>query len=254
MSELSKETRDLLTRGRGGTNMPSRRRAAIKGAVLAKVAAGTVVTTSATAAAWTTTTKAIGMAAVALAVGGGTVGVVKYESAKAEREKAAAVTATTNAIAAKPPIADLPQNKPDPQPIPVALPAEPEATTAAPIPEVDRPNANAISNAISNPSSNAISNTKPSASSSLAEQASIVYQAHQADMSGHPEAAIALCDDYARRFPTGPLAQECAAERVFSFCTMHDTDAARAAASSFLAAHPDGPISDRVRTSCGGTK
>ncbi|MEO8798250.1 MAG: hypothetical protein ABI551_10220 [Polyangiaceae bacterium] len=268
MSDLSKETRDLLTRGRGGTGMPTRRRSAIKGAVLAKAAAGTVITTSATAAAWTATTKAIGMAAVALAVGGGTVGVVRYENAKAERENAAAVTARTNSVTTT---AQLPSaeptettTEPTPLPIPVALLPEPALTNAAPVPVIDRTTTTAPSTSTSTSTSPATTTTTttttttaiagPVASSSLGEETALLREAHEAIANGDAPQALSLLEEHARRFPTSALEPERSAERVFAYCAEHDKDAARGTATGFLASHPTGPLSDRVRSSCGGTK
>lgn len=254
MSDLSKETRNLLARGRGGTGMPTRRRTAIKGAVLAKAAAGTVVTTSVTAAAWTTTTKAIGMAAVALAVGGGTVGVVRYENAKAERENAATVTTRTNAVAttSKPPSAEplsTVETMTEPIPIPVALTPEPELTNAAPVRVIDGTTATATT-----ATTTASTTSTTAASSSLGEETALLRRAHDAIASGDAPQALSLLEQHARRFPTSALEPERSAERVFAYCAEHETDAARGAATSFLTSHPTGPLSDRVRSSCGGTK
>ncbi len=259
MSDLSKETRNLLARGRGGTGMPTRRRTAIKGAVLAKAAAGTVVTTSVTAAAWTTTTKAIGMAAVALAVGGGTVGVVRYENAKAERENAATVTTRTNAVAttSKPPSAEplsTVETMTEPIPIPVALTPEPELTNAARVRVIDGTTATTTTATTTATTATTSTTSTTAASSSLGEETALLRRAHDAIASGDAPQALSLLEQHARRFPTSALEPERSAERVFAYCAEHETDAARGAATSFLTSHPTGPLSDRVRSSCGGTK
>lgn len=254
MSDLSKETRDLLTRGRGGPRMPARRRSAIKGAVLAKAAAGTIVTSSVTAAAWTTTTKALGMAAVALALGGGTVGVVRYENAKAARETATTAPTTTSAVTttSKPPSVEPTEvTEPSPLPIPVALPPEPALTNAPAVPVVERPIA-ATAAATATATTAAIAG--PVASSSLGEETALLREAHEAIANGDAPRALSILEQHARRFPTSALEPERSAERVFAYCAEHETDAARGAASAFLTSHPTGPLSDRVRSSCGGTK
>lgn len=80
MSDLSDETQELLARGRSGVNLPPERRATIRARVMGTVAGAAVLTTaagSAAAAAGSGTTagaalKLVGMAAVTLALGGGT--------------------------------------------------------------------------------------------------------------------------------------------------------------------------------------
>ncbi|MEO8875535.1 MAG: hypothetical protein ABI461_08110, partial [Polyangiaceae bacterium] len=103
MSELSPETEDLLKRGRSGSPIPSVRRDEIKGAVLARLATGAILTTSTSAAAWTLTTKVVGVAALAVVVSAGTVGVVKYEAhSRAENFPATTVRAGGDRAAATP--------------------------------------------------------------------------------------------------------------------------------------------------------
>ena len=242
MSDMSRETRDLIARGRAGTSMPVRRRNAVKGAVLAKVAAGTLVTTSATAAAWTSTTKVIGAAVVALAIGGGTVGVVKYENAKAERTKTAALATATQTRNP----ADLPiQNAPPAEPTPAQIAVAPQTTAGIETPAVV---AAPVPTPIGRPTSTSTSTPK----STLDQEVSLLREAHDALSAGDPNRALALLDEHAHRFPQSALEPERSAERVFAYCAENASDAARGAASSFLAAHPAGPLADRVRASCGG--
>jgi TolA-binding protein len=87
--------------------------------------------------------------------------------------------------------------------------------------------------------------------SSLAEETTLLRAAHDAIAAGDPARALRLLDEHAARFPNSALEPERSAERVFAYCAAQDTAYARAAASSFLAAHPTGPLAMRVRSSCG---
>ncbi|HEV8320942.1 MAG TPA: hypothetical protein VG389_04965 [Myxococcota bacterium] len=63
--------------------------------------------------------------------------------------------------------------------------------------------------------------------------------------------ALALLEDYARRFPHGVLAEEMMATRVLALCALGRAGEARAAAEAFLATRPRSPYAARVRASCG---
>lgn len=88
--------------------------------------------------------------------------------------------------------------------------------------------------------------------SSLAEENALLRSAHDAIAAGDPARALRLLDEDAARFPSSAMEPERSAERVFAFCAEQNTDAARAAAGTFLSAHPTGPLAMRVRESCGG--
>ncbi|MEO7111681.1 MAG: hypothetical protein ABI183_14670 [Polyangiaceae bacterium] len=277
MSELSPETEDLLARGREGSPLSTSRRDNLKGAVLAKIAigagaAGTGLTASSTsAAAWTMTTKTIGVAVLAAVIGTGTVGVVKYErhaqppvvstSVNSETPNSSPVARPTPEIA---PVVTT--NSQTTQPIAqnAIAPIAP-ATTSAPNPTFasDRPNtpnsqvivasSNTAANAGTNVgASDGTPNVPPPHPSSLEEETSLLRSAHDALAAGDPARALRLLDEHASRFPTSALEPERSAERVFAFCAEQQNDAAHAAAGNFLSAHPTGPLSARVRSSCGG--
>jgi outer membrane protein assembly factor BamD (BamD/ComL family) len=77
-------------------------------------------------------------------------------------------------------------------------------------------------------------------------------EAHAALGAGQAARALELLDEHAARFPASALEPERSAERVFALCLDGRVDAARAAASRFISLHPTGPLSQRVRASCGG--
>jgi hypothetical protein len=146
MSELSPETEELLERGRSGPTLSRAHRDELKGAVLAKLATGAVLTTSTGAAAWTLTTKVIGVAAVTAMVSVGTVGVVKYQAhARATQVASQSVAAPIDTTQVASPNAsasplqmNAPMNAPmnatgaveTPQALPTAVPTASNANAA----------------------------------------------------------------------------------------------------------------------------
>ena len=324
MSELSPETEDLLARGREGAPLSNTRRDELKGAVLAKIAlgagvAGSALTTT-SAAAWTAMTKMIGVAVLAVVVGTGAVGVVKYQQHERQSKLAAAqplmnsttdappsssanhsvnqadlATLTTSAttIAANQPPSS-PENNSQPS-LPATAPRTSEtsspsmppsspraangrndssapptsaadvATTSAPaVGSANAPsvagNSRAAANSAVNGSSPNVGSTSgtnaaPLAaprSSSLEEETALLRAAHEALDGGDPARALSLLDQHAARFPASALEPERSAERVFAFCAEGKIADAQAAATSFIAAHPSGPLAARVGASCGG--
>ena len=291
MSELSPETEELLERGRSGTELSRAHRDELKGAVLAKLATGAILTTSTSAAAWTVTTKVIGLAAIAAVVSVGTVGVVKYE-ARAHAPQVA--SAANDAPITATPIAPLADQQTDPasntasamnattaseapQTFPIVAPVQettpsiPTMTTTTTTRE-NSTNLPAIVNAPTSTSSKnsgagstttsfpsapqaspiAAPTAAPAHASSLEEDATLLRAANDALAAGDPTRALRLLDEHAARFPNSALEPERSAERVFAFCAEQKIDDAHAAAGSFLSAHPSGPLASRVRTSCGG--
>jgi hypothetical protein len=283
MSELSPETEELLNHGREGAPMSRAHRDEIKGAVLAKLATGAIVTSSSKAAAWTVTTKVIGVAAIAAVVSAGSVGVVKYQRARASQNTSTASTianapapispatsssATLAATSMNVVVAnEAPQTSPQIQaPTPLANPTvvaanPPTSGNAVNSPAIVTAPSNASTvNSPENSSANDLA-TSPNAAtpiaamphkSSLAEDNALIVAAHDAIAAGDPARALQLLDQDAARSPNSALEPERSAERVFAYCAENNTAYARAAAGSFLSAHPTGPLSARVRSSCGG--
>jgi len=67
---------------------------------------------------------------------------------------------------------------------------------------------------------------------------------------GRAGRALTIVDDHARLHPDGPLADVRAALRVEALCALGRLDAARREIASFEQAHPDSPLSRRVRAAC----
>jgi hypothetical protein len=82
----------------------------------------------------------------------------------------------------------------------------------------------------------------------------LLRDARHALRGGQPAEALALLDEHARRFPSGALAEDRAAERVFALCALGDVAQARAEGVRFLATHARSPYADAVRGSCGSPR
>jgi outer membrane protein assembly factor BamD (BamD/ComL family) len=82
----------------------------------------------------------------------------------------------------------------------------------------------------------------------------LLRDARRALRDGQPSGALALLDEHARRFPSGALAEDRAAERVFALCAQGEVAQARAEGIRFLTAHPRSPYADAVRGSCGAPR
>jgi hypothetical protein len=92
----------------------------------------------------------------------------------------------------------------------------------------------------------------PVAADSLAQEVALLEQAQRALRDGRGEAALALLDQHARRFPSGALRPESLAARVMALCRLHRQDQARSVARAFLAEAPASPLAPQVRASCAG--
>jgi hypothetical protein len=90
----------------------------------------------------------------------------------------------------------------------------------------------------------------PRATDSIAEEAALLRAANTALARGDPATALARLDEHASRFPPGTLSEERDAARVFALCASGRSAAARAAASTFVAANPRSPHAAQVRRSC----
>jgi hypothetical protein len=105
MSELSRETKELLARGREGEPLGASHRARLKRTVLAQVAAATVVVSSTQAAAWTSlASKALAALGIVATLGAaGAVGVRAWQGSRSSLRPTRAVV-----VAPPPPIARTP--------------------------------------------------------------------------------------------------------------------------------------------------
>jgi hypothetical protein len=99
------------------------------------------------------------------------------------------------------------------------------------------------------------SSTKsPPAKGKLGDEAHLLQQVFGAMQHGQPQRALDLLDEHAARFPLGSMRAESSAERVLALCSIGRTDEARTEARRFFLDYPDAPLSERVRSSCAGTR
>lgn len=86
--------------------------------------------------------------------------------------------------------------------------------------------------------------------SALAAEAALLQAAQTALAAGDVVAALQQLERHAREFPGGVLAPERAALRVVALCAGGREKEGRAAAASFLRAHPGSVLAGRVRGAC----
>jgi hypothetical protein len=244
---LSRETRLLLDRGRGETLEPEHRarlkRSVFAGALGASAAA-TTLTTGWTAAAAKVTAFLIfvGGATAFVAVGTGT------RTTPSHAPPAETVVNATPVQAAKHP--RTPSTTADP------VRVDPQASEPARLGSHEAPQAGTPVTA-SNAASRASATTgasahdpEPTISSSLHEEALLVREANASLETGDAARSLALAEEHARRFPNGALLPEGSAVHILALCRAGRLDQARTETDAFLLAHPEGPLSMRVRSSC----
>jgi hypothetical protein len=243
VTELSPEARAIVDAGRDGDSAGDLERARVRRALFAKIAAGGGAALASSSVAASQGTAASGPVAAAatsslplakllvplaiLAAGsvGGTI---------AWHARGATPTATAVAHVA-----------------PAAAPAP--APTVAPLPPVvvvpplvtERP---APHHAVARPA--APPHDVPVTTTRLAEETALLGSANAALRAGDSARALALLDDYDRRYPAGIMREEVLATRIIARCQL-DTRDATAGADAFLARHPRSPLAPRVRSSCG---
>ena len=88
-------------------------------------------------------------------------------------------------------------------------------------------------------------------SSSLAEELSLVDEARQAVRAHDAARALAAIDAHHRRFPRGKLGLEVTVLHIEALIAQGNRAAARSLGASFLAAHPNHVLSERVRALLG---
>lgn len=230
MIDLSPDARAILEGGRDLDNPGDLERARVRRALLAKIAAGGVLTAAtSTAAAGSTATVSAPLAkilvSVAIVIAGGVGGTIAW---RAHRAPAAPVSAPAPvAVAMAPQIVSVPASLPVPA-APVAhRAAVHHARVAAPAHDeapADR----------------------------LAEEMALLAASNAELRGGDARRALALLNDYDRRYPSGVLREEVLATRVIARCQigLAPDAAARRAADAFLTRHPASPLASRVRSSC----
>jgi hypothetical protein len=155
----------------------------------------------------------------------------------------AVVVAAPPPVAPPPPVAvvEPPPPVPPPQPpktlhapVPAPEPAPP-ATTPPPVVESTPPLVKPATPPLTPPHS------------TLTEEVTLIDGALAALRHHEPARALALLDDYDRRFPTGSMAPEATVARIQATLATGDRARARELGSQFLATHPTSPLAERVR-------
>jgi hypothetical protein len=290
MTKLSRETEELLARGRGGTPLTPEHRARLRRAILAQAAGVTVVTSAGTAAAWKSLgAKIAGAAVLVAAVGGAGAAIGAGMSDRPRNSLATLAMKSGGAYPATPPswamstqtpaaissVAALRMATATPAstttPASVRMPFS--TTTAAPTtapasspvltttaaatakPGIQAP----IGRGTSTPGAAALPSSVVPApgvllasavASALEREVRLLRDADLATKDGDPERALALLDEHAAAFPRSDLEPERSAERVFALCGAGRIQEERNAASAFLSAHPTGPLAARVKDAC----
>ncbi|MCB9615159.1 MAG: hypothetical protein H6721_18220 [Sandaracinus sp.] len=134
---------------------------------------------------------------------------------------------------------------PVPAPVPEATP-EVETTTAEGTPP--RSTSRATSRATRRATRRATSNAPATASNEDALRAELALIARaRRTLQSDPSVALAATNAHRQRFPEGFLSEEREALAVLALVALGRDDAARTRGERFLAAHPSGTFSERVR-------
>jgi hypothetical protein len=252
MTDLSPDAQSILEAGRDLDGAGDLEKARVRRALFAKIAAGGAVlaatstaaaesgaiaggTTAGTAAATTSSAGTFAAVATPLAkiliplaivTGGAAGGFVAWRAQRA-MGPTPVVAPSSPAVAASPAPVVVPAAPAIAPPAPTLRPAHrarvaPAARTEAAVAPVNH----------------------------LAEETALLASANAELRGGDARRALALLDDYDRRYPAGVLREEVLATRVIARCQQSPDRAARRAAETFLARHPASPLASRVRTSC----
>jgi hypothetical protein len=262
MTDLSPDAQSILEAGRDLDGAGDLEKARVRRALFAKIAAGGAVlaatstaaaesgaiaggTTAGTTAATTTAATGAGTFAavatplakilipLAIVTGGAAGGFVAW---RAQRAMGPAPVVAPAVVA---------------PPAPVVVPAAPSVEPSAPAVEPPAPASRPVHRARVAPATHAEAAITPV--NHLAEETALLASANAELRRGDARRALALLDDYDRRYPAGVLREEVLATRVIARCQQGQagaSSAARRAASAFLARHPASPLASRVRTSC----
>jgi hypothetical protein len=234
-NNLSPDARAILEAGRDLDSPGDLERARVRRALLAKIAAGGTVlgALSAAASGAVTTGAAVGSSAtlalpfakvlipLAIVIAGGVGGTVAWRVQRA----------TTT---------------------PAALSAVAPAAKVAPVaPEIVQAPAPAVQRAAPTHRAHVAAPVRDEANR-LPEEMALLAASNAELRGGDAARALALLDDYDRRYPAGVLREEVLATRVIARCQigLEPDAAARHAADTFLRRHPASPLASRVRSSC----
>jgi len=272
MSELDPQARDLIGLALEGEGPTPGERSRLRGAVLARLGAGVAVlsTASGTAAATgggvalSLAAKVVVAVALVGAAGAGGYTAVSWHGTRAASSAARASTPATAPIKIKAPgpAVSLP-----PPLVPAAEPPRESATASEETRPEEMPAATALASPplpAARPVSTArapmetatgpttTDRSAPPPDRSLDDETRALRSAFGDLRDGHADRALAAIDAQEGRFPGGALAEERAAARIVTLCTLGRSDEAHADASRFLRAHPHSLLAGRVLASCGG--
>jgi hypothetical protein len=234
MTDLSPEARSIIDAGRDADGAGDLQRARVRRELMAKIAAGTVTLTASEAMAATAPKASLTLTKLLvplLLVAGGVGGTLAWR-AQHEAPAAPVVVAVAPAPA---PVA------PPPVIVPTIVP-----TVAPPAPAVE-PVRHAPPRR-----AHVAARVEPNADH-LAEETALLASANAQLRAGDARRALALLDNYDRRYPGGMLREEVVATRVIARCQigLAPDAGAKKGADAFLRKHPTSPLATRVRSSCG---
>lgn len=252
MTQLGRDARAILDAAKGGDDPSDTDRRRVHSSLVRRIGVGaaivgTTATTTAAAGGATMVAGASSLAKLALAVvalvgavGGGAY-VVHRVTSKPTPARIATTIATTVVVSTAVPTSTLP-TLPDPTPPPVSTavneptpaPSESATTPKPPPPQTTQTTQTAQT-----------AEKKGTFDAELA----LMQKAQAALGAGDAQGALVFLAEHAKNFPSGALSEERQGMRVLALCALGRSDA-RAAAESFLGAHPQSPLATRIRSSC----
>jgi hypothetical protein len=259
MIDLSPGARAILDEGRDLDGAGDLERARVRRALFAKIAAGGITALAASTA-----------AADAAAAGSAAAGSAAAGSAAAGSAAAGSAAAGSSAAVALPlakilvplvmviagsvggTLAWRAQRQTTPVPVasaPAAIAAAPALIVPAPAPTTAPPGRLAAPAHRVHVAAR-VSDEAPA--NRLAEEMALLAASNAELRGGDARQALALLNDYDRRYPSGVLREEVLATRVIARCQigLAPNAASRRDADAFLTRHPASPLAPRVRSSC----
>jgi hypothetical protein len=228
---------------------PAAMKAAVTGAVVA--GSGTAATTTVVSSVGVLALKfAVTVAVVGGMSAAGVKGVSVYRAHHATAIDTPAVVAVAPTPVAPPPVVAGVAAPPAPAVPPIALPAI-TAPDLPPPPAIPSEPPHAVKTTARTASPAVGVNPPPARAESTIEiETRLLRDAEALRRSGNGAGALALLDEHAARFPTGVLAEERAAGRVFALCDLGRVSDATFEAQRFLTERPHSALAARVRASC----
>ncbi|MEM7155628.1 MAG: sigma-70 family RNA polymerase sigma factor [Myxococcota bacterium] len=205
-------------------------------------------------------------AGLALALGGGAVGMIAgvarltHEPSSTATVQQPTADASTHPPSTTPP--EAPESEAPPPPSDTIGGLAHEDTWAEPASDISAPDqvparraaaAPSTTKPTPAPSSNAPKTASPSTAASLQAQTLRFGQARAAQSRGNAAAALRLAADYRERFPAGVFLTELEIIEIRAHCTLGDTPRARAQRERFMKAHPGSPHLAVIDETCAGS-